>query len=354
MKSIEIGGEFHWDGLPKGPFLPWPESYLFLSLGRDAVLALRKRRKDEILAKTLFIPDYFCPEVSKYWKDNGITIQQYEDDPRWPHPNWNTLTPARGDCVLAVNYFGVRDGSIWQDWYKSNPQISLIEDHSHDPLSVWAKTSNADYCFASIRKIFPAPDGAILWSPRRHSLPPEPENQNWSGSALKLAGMIWKKEYFGSKETNLLLKDSFRKFQVEGEKLLSESKGLSISPWSHNLLLNGFPENWRIKREENVRLLLELLKESTNVKSLFSDWPLGHCPFNVVLVFKTNEGREIFRSRIISKGIFTPVHWVLDLDKDGHAFDLSSCILTIPVDHRYSAADMHFIADTIKEIDNEI
>lgn len=349
-KSMEIGGEFHWNGLPQEPFLRWPDPYLFLALGREAVLALWREKRNENTGKTLFVPDYFCPDVCKFWTDNGIIIRQYEDDPRYNHPKWETLTPAHGDFVLAVNYFGVRNGVVWKEWHKRNPQILLIEDHSHDPFSTWAKTSSSDYAFASIRKIFSSPDGAVLWSPRRHSLPPEPENQNWPGSALKLAGMIWKKEYFDNNKIDPAIKDSFRKFQIEGEKLLSEGKSLSISPWSRCLLLNGYPEKWRAQREENVRLLLKLLKECTGFKQLFLDWPSGHCPFNVILEFQTKEYRETFRSGIISKGIFTPVHWALNSDKDSHALDLSRRILTIPVDHRYTVEDMYRIADVIKAL----
>lgn len=353
-KSIEIGGEFHWNGLPKGPFLSWPSPHLFLALGRDTVLSLWREKRSETVDRSFFVPDYFCPDICKFWKDNGIKIRHYEDDPRWPHPDWKTLMPAHGDFVLAVNYFGVRSGAMWKEWHKRNPRVFLIEDHSHDPLSMWAQTSSADYAFASIRKNFPAPDGAILWSPRHNPLPPEPENRNWSGSALKLAGMIWKKEYLDTYKIDSALKDIVRKFQIEGEQLLSESENLSISPWSRSLLLKGFPENWRIQREKNVRLLLDFIKECNNFKPLFSDWPLGHCPFNVVLVFNTEMYRETFRYRIISKGIFTPVHWALNSGNDGHTLDLSRRILTIPVDQRYSANDMRCIADVIKEIDNSM
>lgn len=349
-KSVEIGSEFGWDGLPSGDFCAWPKPNLFLGLGRDAVLILWKMKKARNLDRLLFVPDYFCPEVSKFWEDNGIKIKRYEDDPRWPYPDWATLTPDKGDFVLAVNYFGAKSGIAWKKWHKKNSQVVLIEDHSHDPFSVWAKTSKADYCFASIRKIFPAPDGAILWSPQYQPLPSEPKNQNWSASALKLAGMIWKKEYCDNKKKDTLIKDSFRKFQIEGEKLLSSSRDLCISPWSRNLLLNGFPRSWRIRREENVRFILKLLNKPVNFKPLFSTWPAGNCPLNAILEFKTNKMRETFRSRIISKGIFTPVHWGLGPGSSKHSLDLSRRILTIPADHRYSVTHMRFIVDAIKKI----
>ena len=354
IETIEIGGEFQWANLPEGPFLPWPKSHLFFASARSAILSLWKEKSSKIVDNSFFIPDYFCPNTYTFWKEKGIRIRQYEDDPRWSHPNWDTIASDSGNFVLAVNYFGIRNGTIWKEWHKKNPQIILIEDHSHDPFSTWAQTSTADYAFASIRKTFPVPDGAILWSPQNNPLPSVSENQNWSGGAIKLAGMILKSEYLKNPKKHKGLKEIFRKFQVEGEELLSNGEDLSISALSNYLLSRGFPKNWRIQREKNIRLLLNLLTDCHNFKPLFSNWPSDYCPFNAVLVFNTEMYRETFRHRLISKGIFTPVHWALEAVNDGHDIDLSRRILTIPADHRYRANDMQYIADIIKEIDESI
>lgn len=353
--SWEVGSEFHWLGLPKGPFLSWPEPHVWFALGRGAFLAVwRTIQVDHLNRKTLLIPDYFCPEVTESWENAGVNIRFYADDPRWPHPDWDTITPRPEDWVLAVNHFGIRDGKNWQNWHQQYPSIMLIEDHSHDPLSSWALNSSADYAFASLRKTFPAPDGAILWSPRNHPLPPEPQNQDWLGSAFKLAGMIWKKEYFGVSHRESEIKQTFRYFQIEGERIMPQSENPSLSSWSRSLLSEGFPQKWRIQREENVRLLLNLLAECEHITSLFSDWPSGHCPFNVVLVFESESFREALRSRIISKGIYAPVHWKSGPEKPHHAVDLSKRILTIPVDQRYNMQDIHRIASILKESINHL
>ncbi len=347
-KSTEIGSEFDWPGLLEGPFLPWSSPFLFMALGRDAIpLLFKKTRK---YSRTVFIPDYFCHEVSLYWKKNGIKIRYYQDDPRWVQPDWGSLSPKRGDFVLAVNYFGVKNGMAWQRWKKNNPGIVLVEDHSHDPLSTWARNSNADYAFASLRKTFPAPDGAILWSPRKFPLPAEPENRNCAGSALKLAAMIWKTQYLNSQKNLPYLKEIYRKLQVEGERYFLKNTDLRISDWSRFLLLKGFPAFWRKSREKNVRLLLRLLESKGDFEPLFQEWPKGHCPFNLILVFKTHALRETFRSGLIHRGIFTPVHWQGSAGDHQHVMDLACRILTIPVDHRYGKKEMGLIAKTISKI----
>jgi len=346
----EVGADFHWLGLPSGPFSPWSEPHVWFGLGRAALLsAWRASQGNGRDPRSLLIPDYFCPKVTRAWKDAGVNVRFYADDPRWPHPDWDTIASRQGDWVLAVNYFGLREGRAWREWHREHPFVVMIEDHSHDALSNWAVTSSADYAFASLRKTFPTPDGALLWSPRGLPLPPEPQTQQWLGSALKLAAMIWKKEYLEKAHVDPPTKDTFRRFQIDGEEALDESEDPSLSVWSRALLAAGFPQDWRRQREENVRLLLDLLPESEYFAPLFSTWSEGQCPFNVVLVFKSHALREAFRSLLISRGIYAPVHWELEMGKADHALDLSHRVLTIPADQRYTEQDISRLASILTQ-----
>jgi len=353
-KPVEIGGEFQWLGLPPAPYLPWPDSNVLFALARNAMVALWEGKLKQSRSRALFIPDYFCQETHNYWKSKNIKIRTYKDDPRWPHPQWETLNPDRGDVVLAVNYFGVKDGSNWEAWRKRTPHVILVEDHSHDPFSKWAQTSCADFAFASIRKTTPVPDGAILWSPQHKPLPPEPEQENWSGSALKLAGMILKREYLGMAEADPALKERYLAFLIDGENQLVRTKDSRISAWSRFLLAPGFAQKWRIQREKNVQQLIDMISACRTFKPLFTDWPSGHCPLNAVIIFESETYRESFRKKIISKEIYTPVHWWMPSRQKGHATDLSKRILSIPVDQRYNAAHINCIANTIKAVDRSL
>jgi hypothetical protein len=229
---------------------------------------------------------------------------------------------------------------MWKTWRQEHEDIVLIEDHSHDPLSFWTLSSQADYAFASVRKTFPAPDGALVWSPRRVPLPPEPQIQDWKGSALKLAAMIWKREYLARKIAQPAVKTVFRNFQLEGEKLLSGKQDAGISPWSRALLANGAPKSWRRKRERNVRFFLDHFPRGRDIQPLFEKWPEGHCPLNVILVFKSRTLRERFRSRLGKLHIYTSIHWSLPPDASAHALELSERVLTVPVDQRYDSQDL--------------
>jgi hypothetical protein len=348
----EMGGEFHWSGLPEGPFIPWPQPCTWFALGQDTVLAIWSQYSSQSRSRALLVPDYFCPEVVACWRQAGIRIRHYSDDPRWSHPDWDTVSPMPEDLVLAVNYFGVRTGSGWQTWHRAHKLVVLIEDHTHDPLSNWALNSKADYAFASVRKTFPVSDGALLWSPRQHPLPPEPQNQHWSGSALKLAAMLWKREYLADCQESLATKNTCRSFQVKGERMLSETRDSSISPWSYAFLKAGLPKRWRQQREKNVRLFLDLMTGHNDIEPLFTNWPTDHCPFNAVLVFPSETHREACRSHLIAASIYPPIHWMPGPEASARSLDLSKRILTIPLDQRYGSRDVHRVASILSNLGN--
>jgi len=343
-KYPEIGSEFHWMGFPQGPFLAWPNPYQMFATAREALLCLLRylRYNSE---NRLFVPEYFCDEIVTWWEKKGIVISRYADGPHLTSPEWNTVAVSQGDVVLVVNYFGVQEGMIWNKWREANKGVLLVEDHSHDPFSGWATESNADFAFASLRKIFPVPDGAILWSPKQLSLPKEPLMGDCTGSALKLAAMILKKDYLD--DLDVELKEVYRCFQGQGELMLGKDHSPAVSPWSRFLLASGLPIAWREQRKNNVKTLLRLIAACPSIKPLFTKWPESNCPFNVVLLFSSKKDRNKYRSRLIEAGIYPAVHWEQRNSYNQNILDLSNLIMTIPADHRYGEEDMKYIASIL-------
>ncbi len=346
-KQLEVGSEFHWQTIPDSPCIQWPQPNIMFSTGREALRCVFKIIQEEHSPNKLFVPEYFCSEVTKWLTKQGIIIKRYCDGPHLDEPVWDTITASKGDAVLAINYFGVRNGDFWKRWQKANDRVFLIEDHSHDPLSSWALNSKADFAFVSLRKTFPVPDGGILWSPRGLRLPSSPICEDWRGSALKLAAMILKKDYLENE--NRRLKKTFRCFQTDGEKLLGESQLSAISPWSKFMIAAGYPLKWRAARENNVRIFLGLIANDPLFKPLFTDWPSNHCPFNAVLIFFSNFTREKYRLNLIKSGIYPAIHWEVDSDASPDIQDLASKVMTIPVDHRYGVEDIDYIASVISK-----
>lgn len=340
----EIGGEFHWSGIPTGPMMSLPDNHRWFGTARAIVIALAKAHH----CQRIFLPSYFCPHTAHYWT-NHLAVIRYIDHPLREHPAWESLRPTAGDMVIAVNFFGVRNGAEWQQWQAQHPDTIVVEDHTHDMLSTWAVQSQAAYAFASLRKTLPVADGAIVWSPTGQTLPPEPIHQNWTGSALKLAGMLWKKAYIDTGEQDSTLKSIFQHFQVEGEEMLASNAEQQVAPWSQTLLAHGVPEVWRIQREKNVRQLFTQLPQNAFVRPLFQHWPVGHCPFNAILITDTPERRNALSQFLIQRSIFPPIHWQFQPDGDSEAWELSQRVLTVPVDHRYSHIEIEHIVATLQQ-----
>jgi hypothetical protein len=337
----EIGGEFHLPVDSPGPYHRWPDGSVWYALGRHAVAALLER----LGTRRLWLPDYFCHEVVRGWGEVA-QVRLYEDDPRWAEPHWETLTPGSRDAVLAVNYFGVRDGGPWQQWRARTPCI-LVEDHAHDPASGWATTSDAEYAFSSLRKTLPVPDGAILWSPRGLLLPEQPAGSA-DGSELKLAAMLLKGKYLaGSDEA---LKERFRRLQLDGEERLGGAAVAGASATTRESLVRGAPLPWRARRAENTTRLLAALHDWDDAEPLFTTWPADAAPLGAVFVFESGERRDEVREALREADVYCPVHWA-DAGESGseRARDLGGRTLTIPTDWRYSAADMARIATLVRE-----
>jgi len=335
----EIGSEFHWMGLPQAPFISWPEPAAWYLLGRHAVADLL--RNLPAISRRLWVPNYFCHDVTEYWRDFA-QIAMYVDDPRRPEPDWSTLQPAKNDVVLAVNFFGVRASQPWQHWREKHPCI-LLEDHSHDTVSGWAQCSRADYAFSSLRKTMPIPDGAILWSPLGHPLPIIVD-VDFSGSALKLAAMIWKREYLEGRATSAA-KAVYRQWQRAGEDAFDRSMKISsASPYSQQYLTCGMPVKWRRQRVANVRRLLQQVQVSFGAQPLFASWPSDSVPLAAVFCFASQMARDLVRKRLEECNVYCPVHWPAPPHCDVAVRELAATILTIPTDHRYRKVDMDRIA----------
>ncbi len=67
---------------------------------------------------------------------------------------------------IAVEYFGLRSGLRVHGG-------DVLLDRSHDPGATHVYDRQPDFCFASLRKTLPVPDGGAVWSVLGRELPPE-------------------------------------------------------------------------------------------------------------------------------------------------------------------------------------
>jgi hypothetical protein len=333
----EVGGDFAVGAPASGPFVPLPENVRWYSLGRHAIAALSAGSMSKI-----WLPCYFCADVKGTCADH-FNVERYCDHPNEEHPRWDTLRPAKSDYVLAVNYFGMRDKKLWQQWRGRNECV-LIEDHSHDPFSAWARSSEAEYAFASLRKTIAVPDGAILWSVKRE-LPVQLPLGSSPGAAAKLSAMVLKRDYLERPDQESL-KPEYRSLQIRGEKLFEQEKPSNASDFTRIFLRNGIALSWLTQREQNVQTLLRAARFSEGVKPLFDTWPKGATPYGLVLRFDNPAERNRWRDRLREDNVYCPVHWD---EQDGcdEATRLSERILTVPADQRYNLTNVEILVERL-------
>jgi hypothetical protein len=197
---------------------------------------------------------------------------------------------------------------------------------------------------APVRKTMPVPDGAILWSPLGHALP-QAFDEDFSGSALKLAAMIWRREYLEGRASPDV-KPIYREWQRAGEDSLERCiKVHSASRFSREYLAPGVPVRWREQREANVRRLVD--HASSGIKPLFNSWPSGSTPIAAVFRFESQAARDLARKRLEAANIYCPIHWPAPPFCDDTVRELAATILTVPADQRYGKNDMDRIASVL-------
>ncbi|WP_065979532.1 hypothetical protein [Pseudoalteromonas lipolytica] len=338
-KYWEVGSDFNAVSGNLFNFEAWYPNALFLASGRSPMLLL----KELIDERVLYCPDYFCWDVIEYWKAHGIKTQSYRvffEDNRIK-VDFSTV-PTTG-AILAVNFFGCDSGDLWKN-FKSDNEVLLIEDHSHSPMSEWAKSSNADFAFSSLRKTLPIPDGCILWSPNNKEIPRINSMQPFD-SRLKLEAMKLKSQYLEGTEVD---KNIFLELFTAGEKLLASSEPHFISDISYKQFSDGYPIEYMNIRKSNQQLFIANLDELTCSNVELLHFPCSAVPFGAVLKCSTPEIRTRLRDYLVINKVYCPVHWP---QKEGYvspeSLSLSEQIITIPIDQRYSLKDVELVAQLI-------
>ncbi|GID27040.1 DegT/DnrJ/EryC1/StrS aminotransferase family protein [Paractinoplanes brasiliensis] len=326
----EIGSEFHWDPAvllndARDGLLPPGHALFATGCGALTVLLRHLARPGR-----LHVPSFFCMGVAQVLGAH-MPLAWYRDLP----------SPVRpGDVVLAQNLFGRSDGAVWREWIPAHPEVTVIEDHSHDPFGPWAANSIAAYGVASLRKTLPLPDGGMLWSPQGHDVP-TPVAGPAPGSDLKLAAMVLKAAWLDGRP---VAKAAFRDLQQQGERALLGSES-APSAFTTAVLPVLDIAGLRATATRNVRALEDLLPAPPGT------FPPGAAPFRIQVLCPDEPTRDGLLRHLAAHGIYAPVHWRQPTNGfwsgDPEAADLATRILTLPVDHRCTPGDIDRIAAVV-------
>jgi hypothetical protein len=352
-KRWEYGSDFHWPTPEEIGMLSRPQSLrekaneaLFYGSGRAALSALLNHGRIHRGWQRLFLPTYFCPEVLRAVELAGIRLCYYPDSPIKKAVRIPDEKLSSEDVVLRVNYFGWRGA----EWIIPSSELGcdIVEDHTHDPIGPWAKNSKATFCFASLRKTYPIPDGAVLWSPQGLELPESPpiSKEHISACYLKLAGMVLKQSYVNGA---MVEKNRYRELLIEGEMCLGRVGVSGMSPVSSILMEVISQDKLRRRRLENFRSFMKLnsIPES---KRLDVDIPKDAAPFCIVLFVQDKRKRDLVREQLIQKQVYPGILWELPDDSDKEANDFSSRMLSLPCDFRYGGKDLERLSHLLQTV----
>lgn len=331
--------------------------------GRDALRAIVRHGHLAHGWQRLWCPAYFCPEVLDALTRETPSIQLYPDDPRWPQVQWSGLGPRLmpGDAVLVVNTFGLRGPARSCD---IPPGIALIEDHSHDLLSPWARTSQANYAVASFRKTLPIPDGAVVWSPLGEDLPAPyaVTRERLQASRHKWKAMQDKAAYLRGEDVD---KPAYRQLSAEGERHIATGDISGMTTHARNLLEDMPLNTWRERRAENHALFAQMLQNllcacddddtapaPPELPTILAPAHAEGTPYALMLLFTKADQRDAVRQYLMRNHIYTAVLWDLGAwsrhrQMPPALVDLSRRLLCLHGDMRYEAVDMWRVAQTL-------
>ena len=72
-----------------------------------------------------------------------------------------------------------------------------------------------------------------------------------------------------------------------------------------------------------------------------------------MLAFQSEASRDRARETLREAGVYCPIHWRIERPASERVRDLSTRVLTIPTDWRYTDADMERVAAILREAETQ-
>ncbi|MEK6806989.1 MAG: hypothetical protein AABY95_10130 [Pseudomonadota bacterium] len=307
-----IGGFFELE-IPHRGNDPHPQA-IGLSTGRACLMVMLARLKPSLV----YVPYYTCDATLEPFRRLGVTTRFYalgED-----------LAPASvalgsGEYILWTDYFGVC-GPITER-LKRHYGAQLLIDDTH---AFYRQGHVGHWSFNSARKFFGVPDGAFLYAPVALDVTADRFAQaSLLHGTLRLLGRQ---------------AEGFAAYQAYEKSLNCEVRRISLV--SERLLRVVDYEAALRARVRNFEFLSERLGSRNTLA-------LEPAPQAVPFCYPYLPVRPVDRPALYAKELFVPTLWpeVLRREAEGFGFEkrLSTELLPLPVDHRYTPEDLQVLAD---------
>ncbi|GIO12291.1 hypothetical protein J19TS2_18460 [Cohnella xylanilytica] len=311
--------------------------------------ALRSVLSD-VAGRKALVPAYICQSVIQAFREEGYKPVFYgiRRDLSIDMEDIREKLNAGIDVFFFMNYYGVLQNTEHLKELRGlcdTLNCVIIEDTTHSLLT--RIRTIGDYGIASLRKWFALPDGGVAYSSERPVRTAERIERS-AFSDKRTAGMFLKGlQLRGEGEYNAI----YRRLFAEAESDLDNQRNINAMSEFSRGLLASFPtgKSKRI-RLENADYLAAHIRNPL-VTALFPKYDRDACPFFYPVYVAE---RDRFREYLNRHRIYCPVHWPIEengLVDVGDVRFISERILSLPIDQRYSTADMRYLCAVINEYD---
>ncbi|MBR3768526.1 MAG: hypothetical protein IKL10_09865 [Clostridia bacterium] len=313
----EIGGYLEFEHYNTSEYY---SDLIALNTARNALLYLLIAKK----IKKLYLPYFLCDSVYTLCEQNGFEYEFYSINPDFTPVFSEEL--GKDEYLYVVNFYGQLTDEGILNLKKKHENIILdnVQAFFRKPI----ENIDAIYC---CRKFFGVPDGAYLSTDAVLSEPLETDK-----SKDRLVHLFGRFEESAS--------EYYKKFQ-ENEHTFENLPLRYMSELTHNLLRAVDYEFVASARSSNFRTLDNLLKDVNTIQPRFND---GAYCYPLYLKNGLSIKRELAKNNI-----FIPTLWPNAAELKGTLeCDYAENILPLPVDQRYNAEDMEYLAkEVLKCID---
>lgn len=286
----------------------------------------------------VWLPAYLCPALLEVIESRE-QVQFFDPGPRLDVAA-STLPPdvAAGEMLVVIDYFGLgvpRDGLS----ALRRRGVTIVLD-ACQALFTSPDWSRIDYVIASPRKFVGVPDGGLLVASEAGRLPSVALHEapvDWSQRALDAARQRAEFDRDG------IARAWFQRFQQsEAEQPVGP---FAMSAATSTILDTSVDEaSISEQRRDNYQFLLGELADV----ALFREWPAEVVPLGFPIRLAA---RDRVRQALFAEQIYPPVHWRLEgsvPDRFVDCLRLSTELLTLPCDQRYTADDMRRMASIVR------
>jgi len=291
-----------------------------LNTGRNALEYILRIRK----YTAIYLPYFTCEVLLEPLKKLNIPYQFYHID--------EDLDPVidfeigERSCFLYTNYFGIKTNTVKR---LANELKNLIVDNAQ---AFFCKPiANCD-TFYSCRKFFGVPDGAYL------------NISAQLGLSLKQDQSIGRFSHL-IKSIDLNIEEGYADY-IANNNLLCNNEIKKMSVLTEAILASIDYEKCADIRRKNFAYLDEHLGEENILRLNFSG-------DDVPMVYPLLLEDPSVKQQLINQKIFVATYWpnVFEwADADSFEYFLARNLVSIPIDHRYTLADMNLIVKALKPL----